>query len=120
MRTIIAGSRGLYDKKELLRALKLCGWTPTVVISGTARGVDQMGEAWAMEFGVPCEQFPANWERYGKRAGHIRNAEMADHAEALIALWDGASKGTKGMIDIARRRGLRVYVHKLWGDDDGS
>lgn len=113
MRTIIAGSRGCTDMRELLAALQSCGWAPTVVISGTARGADKLGEMWAADAGVPCERFPADWDRFGRSAGYRRNEQMADHAEALIALWDGASRGTKYMIDIATRKGLRVYVHLI-------
>lgn len=111
MKTIIAGSRDCTDKQELLTALANCKWKPTTVISGTARGADRLGEIWANEFNIPCELFPAEWDRYGKSAGYRRNEQMADNAEALIALWDGTSKGTKHMIDIAKHKGLRVYVH---------
>lgn len=111
MRTIIAGSRDCTDKRELSTALKNCGWVPTTVLSGAARGADRLGEMWAAECKVPCERFPANWDLYGKSAGYKRNEQMAGHAEALIALWDGKSKGTKHMIDIATHKGLRVYVH---------
>lgn len=111
MRTIIAGSRDCTDKRYLLAALAACGWIPTTVISGAARGADRLGEVWAAEFKVPCERFPADWDRYGKSAGYRRNEQMADNAEALIALWDGESRGTKHMIDIAKRKGLRVHVH---------
>lgn len=111
MRTIIAGSRGCVDKDELLTALAECGWKPTAVISGTARGAGRLGEAWANESGVPCERFHADWDRHGKSAGYRRNEQMADNAEALIALWDGLSRGTKHMIDISRRKGLKVHIH---------
>ena len=111
MRTIIAGSRGILHSGILTDALASCGWRPTVVLSGTARGADLLGEAWAKEHGVPCERFPAEWDQYGKSAGYKRNVQMAEQAEALIALWDGKSKGTKHMIDIARSKGLRVHTH---------
>jgi hypothetical protein len=113
MRTIIAGSRGCTDRNELISALEICGWVPTTVISGTANGPDQLGEMWAKEFNIPCERYPADWKTLGKSAGYIRNEQMAQNAESLIALWDGVSKGTKNMIDIARRKGLKVYVHLI-------
>lgn len=69
-----------------------------------------MGERYARERGFQLRRFPADWEQYGKSAGHIRNAKMADNADALIAFWDGESKGTKNMIDNARRKGLAVRV----------
>lgn len=111
MRTIIAGSRDIVNFNLLKEAITKCDWVPTVVISGTARGADQLGEDWAEENNIPVERFPANWELYGKRAGYIRNEQMADNAEALIALWDGASRGTWHMINIAKAKGLKVYVH---------
>ncbi len=114
-RVIIAGTRSFNDY-ELLRdscnnLLSEKQRTHTVaVISGTARGADQMGERYARERGFQLRRFPADWEQYGKSAGHIRNAKMADNADALIAFWDGESKGTKNMIDNARRKGLAVKV----------
>lgn len=114
-RVIIAGTRSFNDY-ELLRdscnnLLSEKQRTHTVVvISGTARGADQMGERYARERGFQLRRFPADWELYGKSAGHIRNAKMADNADALIAFWDGESKGTKNMIDNARRKGLAVRV----------
>lgn len=109
MRTIIAGSRSL-GHQEVALAMMHCGWWPTVVVSGTASGVDRAGEAWAKQYVVPVERYPAKWTLYGKSAGPIRNRQMADNAEALVAVWDGTSKGTKDMIDAARAKGLRVYV----------
>jgi hypothetical protein len=111
MRTIIAGSRGCTDMAALEEAMAVCGWRPTVILSGTARGVDRMGEEWANRNGISIERYPADWDQFGRSAGHRRNADMAARAEALVALWDGKSPGTKGMIDIARRQGLRVHVH---------
>lgn len=111
MRTIIAGSRDCTDKNELIVALSECNWIPTVVISGAAKGADRLGEIWAVESGVPVERFIADWNHYGKSAGYRRNVEMAENAEALIALWDESSRGTKHMIDVAKKKGLRVHVH---------
>jgi hypothetical protein len=111
MRTIIAGSRDITNYDVLLQAITKCGWVPTVVISGTARGADKLGEYFAAEFGLPCEKYPADWDKFGKSAGYKRNEQMAEVAEAVIALWDGESHGTKHMIDIATKKGLRVYVH---------
>ena len=114
-RVIIAGTRSFNDY-ELLRTscnnlLSEKQRTHTiVVISGTARGADQMGERYAKERGFQLRRFPADWEQYGKSAGHIRNAKMADNADALIAFWDGESNGTKNMIDNARRKGLAIRI----------
>lgn len=109
MRTIIAGSRSL-GFKAVSEAMEFCGWIPSVVISGCARGVDQAGEAWAKQHTIPIERYPADWS-LGKSAGYIRNSKMAEAADALIAVWDGQSRGTHHMIDIACNQGLKVYVH---------
>ena len=107
---IIAGGREFND--ELL--LKL--WADRIlavgdtIISGGARGADRLGEEYADNDGHPLEVYPADWDRYGKRAGYLRNEEMAKQADTLLAFWDGESKGTKHMIDIALREGLNVVV----------
>jgi len=80
------------------------------VVSGTARGADRVGEQFAERFGIELKRFPADWKRWGKSAGAIRNAEMAEYADALIAFWDGESKGTQHMIKVATKKGLEVSV----------
>jgi len=90
--------------------MKQVDWPITTVISGTAAGVDVHGERWAEEQGIPVEKYPADWNKHGKSAGHIRNAEMADVADALVAIWDGESRGTKGMIELALKKGLSLYI----------
>jgi hypothetical protein len=110
MKTIIAGSREGFTIKDVRKACKDSGFTITEVVSGAARGVDRLGEQWAKENNVPIKQFFPDWDGLGKKAGHVRNREMGDYADALVALWDGESKGTKGMIDYAKSKGLSYYV----------
>ena len=111
MRTIIAGSRGVKSVRIIEAALRHCGWTPTVVISGTCEdSPDVLGERWAEQRGILIERYPADWNRFGRRAGMLRNSHMAYVGEALVAIWDGKSPGTKQMIEAARRRKLRVFV----------
>jgi hypothetical protein len=117
VKTIIAGSRTCKDLRALETAIASCGWTPTLVLSGTAQGADKLGEVWAIRNGVSVERYPANWSAEGKKAGYLRNALMASKADALIALWDGESRGTQHMINLARRMGLRVHVHRTDGTD---
>ena len=112
---IIAGTRTFADYDLLCRKCDeiLHGKALThsvVIVSGTARGADQLGERYAAERGYQVRRFPADWDRHGKAAGPIRNAEMADNANMLIAFWDGVSRGTKNMIDTAKNRGLEVHV----------
>ncbi len=112
MRTIIAGSRSITDPHVLDRALRRCGWQPTVVLSGCAQGADRLGEQWANYNHIPIERYPADWDGKGKVAGHVRNLQMAENADALIALWDNVSRGTKDMIRIATKSGLRLHVEQ--------
>lgn len=114
-RVIIAGTRSFNNYEQLrdscnsLLSEKQRTHT-VVVISGTARGADQMGERYARERGFQLRRFPADWEQYGKSAGYIRNADMANNADALIAFWDGQSKGTLNMIETAKKKGLAVRI----------
>ncbi len=101
MRTIIAGSRSITEYKHVLKAVAESGINITQVVSGTAKGVDLLGEKFAQEHGISVVRFPADWNKYGNRAGYLRNMEMAGNADALIAVYDGTSRGTQHMIDIA-------------------
>lgn len=128
LRIIVAGSRNFQDynmlKSVLLKILIylkknniFTDKNQIEFISGTARGADQLSEQFAKQFGYDVKRFPADWT-LGKRAGYIRNEQMAKYAVAegskglLVAFWDGESKGTKHMIDLARKHGLAVRVVK--------
>lgn len=111
MRVIIAGSRTIEDYGVVLKAIEASGFEITRVISGHAKGVDRIGESYAYFKKIPCDVFEANWSQNGRAAGVIRNREMADNAEALIAVWDGFSKGTLNMIEIARNKGLKIFIY---------
>ena len=82
------------------------------IVSGTARGADQLGERYAREKGFSIKRFPADWS-LGKVAGYLRNKEMAEYANGLVAFWDGKSRGTKMMIDLAKEHGLSIRVVKF-------
>ena len=114
-RVIIAGSREFGDYTLLCEKCDglLCQKQEThqiIIISGTARGVDQLGERYAHERGYVVERYPADWGHDGKAAGPIRNARMAKVADALIVFWNGKSRGTANMIDIARQKSLPYRV----------
>ena len=131
IRAIIAGSRSVTDYRVVERAVKESGWADdiAVVVSGGARGVDRLGERWADAHLREVDPFPARWDglshpravikvrpdgsRYNVMAGLIRNREMAENADLLIAIWDGKSKGTKNMIFEARDVGIPVYIHRV-------
>lgn len=113
-RVIIAGGRDFDDFRLLCKVCMhmLQNKTNVEIVSGTANGADKLGEKFAEYMGYPIKRFPANWDEFGKAAGHIRNKEMAEYGDALIAFWDGESKGTGGMIGEAEKRNLKVKVQK--------
>lgn len=117
MKLIIAGSRSITDYTILCDCISRSDFSISEVVSGCARGVDTLGERWAIEHSIPIHKFPANWGRFGRAAGMYRNAEMADYADAAIILWDGESRGTLDMIDKMRRLGKPVEVW-MW-DGEG-
>lgn len=80
------------------------------IVSGTARGADELGERYAKARGYALKQFPADWDTFGKGAGYRRNSQMADYAEACVVFWDEKSRGTKHMIDLAEKTGLLLRV----------
>ena len=115
MKVIIAGSRDVTDYDVLLMAIAKSGFNITEVVSGTANGADKLGERYAKNNGIPVDRYLADWKKHGKRAGYLRNEEMADcsGADGLIALWKDKSRGTGHMIDLAMDRGLQVCVEKI-------
>jgi hypothetical protein len=113
MKVIIAGSRTITDYALLMQAVVQSEFEITTVVSGMARGVDSLGITYAELHRLPLWQYPADWSRYGRAAGIQRNKKMAMVADALIAVWDGQSRGTKNMIDEATRKGLRVFVLRV-------
>ena len=78
-------------------------------VTGTAKGADQIPYFYE-KLGFPIKEFPADWKRYGRSAGYKRNEEMAIYSDMLIAFWDDKSKGTKNMIDLAKKYGLKIVI----------
>jgi hypothetical protein len=113
MKVIIAGSRSITDYKTVESAIKESKFEITEIISGGARGVDKLGELYAVNNNIKLTIMKADWDKHGKSAGYIRNQEMSEIAEAVIILWDGASKGTKNMLEVSIKKGLKSYVKKL-------
>ena len=131
MKVIIAGGRFFNDYDLLFRYCEkiLSNQKEIEIVSGCAKGADKLGERYAKQKGYPIKEFPADWynlndpciikiNKFGKKynalAGHNRNKEMAEYADSLIAFWDGESKGTKDMIDLAKKYKLnsRIYNYK--------
>lgn len=120
IRVIIAGSRDFNNyellEKHLNKFVKEHPNNKITIISGAARGTDQLGERYAREKCILLKRFPANWEQFGKRAGYIRNIQMLDYIDAstcdsyVFTFWDGKSKGTKQMIDSAKKRNIPYQI----------
>ena len=112
-RVIIAGTRTFDDYslfREYADAMLLQVDDSIEIVSGGARGADTLGERYAREKGYSLHVFPADWTQYGRKAGPMRNRQMAEYADALLVYWDGKSRGTKNMIEEAKARGLKIGV----------
>lgn len=110
MKILICGSRDINDPALVSRAVSQSGMTPTQIISGGARGVDRLAKEFAASRGIEFTEYLADWDRYGKRAGFMRNCVMVGTADAVIAIWDGKSRGTKHSISYATSQGKRVFI----------
>jgi hypothetical protein len=116
---LVSGSRTILDapwaEARIEQALADWGLTPAdvaLVVNGNAVGVDTLARKWAAAKGLPVKLFKPDWAKHGKGAGFVRNSEMLKEATHVVALWDGASHGTKAVIDGAKAQGkpLCVYV----------
>lgn len=114
MKVIIAGGRDFTEFELLYSSCKTILENKDVeeIVSGCAKGADRAGELYAEFHKIPIKKFPAEWDKYGKSAGYRRNKDMAEYADVLIAFWNGESKGTKHMIDLATANKLEVHIIK--------
>jgi hypothetical protein len=113
MKLIIAGGRDITDYSLVLSALAESGFQPTEIVSGMAPGVDTLAIQYANENNLPLKEFYAQWHLFGRSAGPRRNRQMAEYGDALLAIWDGESRGTKNMIEEATKRNLQVYIKRI-------
>ena len=108
MKVAIIGSRGFTDYELVKKTLKPLGIT--LIISGGAAGADTLGEKYAKENGIETLIFKPDWKTYGKIAGFLRNTDIVEASELVIAFWDGTSKGTKDSIDKANKLDKKVLI----------
>lgn len=111
MKIMVTGSRG-WKHVGLIRRL-LTQLRPTLIIHGDCKqGADAMADTIATSMGIPVKKYPAQWETYGKSAGFIRNTEMIvkEQPEAVVAFWDGSSRGTEHAIKEAEKLGVTVLI----------
>jgi len=116
MKVIVAGTRTITDTALVAEAIQASRFHITELVSGHCHGVDQLGEAWAAENRIPVKLFPFRSD-LGKAGGPIRNTQMAKYADALIAVWDGKSRGTADMVRKAFKYGCHVYQLRITNYD---
>ena len=114
-RVVIAGCRDYENYEQAKEFIDIClsnvrKENEIIIVSGGARGADAIGERYAKENGFAVEKYPADWEKYGKSAGPIRNKQMAEISDYVICFWNEKSKGTKSMIDFAKKLNKPVKI----------
>ena len=118
MRYIVAGGRDFNDADRLNTVLTrfVEGHDLQTIISGCAKGADTLGMRFATRYCdglvIGLDEYPADWATYNKAAGRIRNQQMAQEADGLIAFWNGRSRGTKHMIECATRCNLEIHIYR--------
>lgn len=117
VKVIVAGLRSFNDydlfKSKIEKTIIDNEINITEIVSGGASGVDSMAERYANENGISVKVFQADWKKYGRGAGPLRNKKMAEYVGekgALVAFWDYKSKGTGSMIKIAEKMNLNIYI----------
>jgi hypothetical protein len=106
----IIGSRDFDDYLLMKKELEFFIPKIQMIISGGARGADKLSERLAAEFNIPIKIYEAEWDKYGKRAGYIRNELIINDCDAVIAFWDGKSKGTKHSLDLANKQNKATKI----------
>jgi hypothetical protein len=112
MKIAIVGSRSFNDydllKESILSKVRI--EEIDMMVSGGADGADSLGELFAKLNNIPTKIYRPNWNKYGKKAGIIRNEYIIEYSDIIFAFWDGESKGTKNSIDIAQRKGKELNI----------
>lgn len=127
MRILVCGGRDFGDGDRVVAELHdlqvwgdLTGNPVEVVIHGKARGADTLADKAAGLLNIPTEVYPAEWDKYGKRAGYIRNQQMLDEGKPDLVVAFPGGRGTAMMVDIARKAGVKVREVKYGSNEEGS
>ncbi len=115
---VVAGCRYYTKYEDAKEFIDLCisrikNKYTLVFVSGGCSGADSLGERYARENEYKTEIYPADWRKYGKYAGPKRNEELSSIGDYFICFWDGKSKGTKSMINYARKTGKPVKIKMI-------
>lgn len=108
----VVGSRGFDDYNKMKKILD--GFDIKLIVSGGAKGADSLAERYAVENDIETIIFEPEWNKYGMKAGYLRNIKIVDSADIIIAFWDGESKGTLHSINWAKKtkKGIRLVLYK--------
>lgn len=109
LRLAVVGSRTFHDYKLMSEILQW--YDIKEIVSGGAVGADSLARRYARENDIPLREFPAQWEKHGKKAGFVRNEMIVDACDEVVAFWDGKSRGTKHTIDFAEKKNKPVSVY---------
>lgn len=117
-RVVVAGCRDYDNYDEAKAYIDIClsdirKRNEIIIVLGGAKGADSLGERYAEENGFKVEKYPADWVRYGISAGPRRNRQMAEISDYVICFWDGESRGTRSMIESARKFGKPVKIKRI-------
>jgi hypothetical protein len=101
LKVAVIGGRDFNDYEKLKQTLEI--FPITIIVSGGARGADQLSERYAKEKGIPTEIYLPEWDLFGKKAGFMRNTTIIENSELVVAFWDSKSKGTRDSIGKANK-----------------
>ena len=113
---VVAGGRTYTNTGMVFICLEKIVQKGDVIISGHAKGVDMMGELYAQKNNLACEIYPAEWDKYGRSAGPRRNEQMAQIADKVVVFWDFKSRGTKNMVDMAKKYKKELFIFDYFGN----
>jgi hypothetical protein len=108
MKFAVVGSRNITDYEYVVNILKQ--YEISHIVSGGANGIDSMAEQYANEHNIPTTIYKPDWKKYGRGAGFVRNKQIIDDSDCVIAIWDGVSKGTKNSIDHAKKQNKQLFI----------
>jgi hypothetical protein len=117
IKILICGSRSFTDENyfnkyltHFFNYIKSKTDEELIIVSGKAKGPDSFAIDFAIKNNIKLEEYPADWDKYGKSAGFIRNKEMVSVSNITIAFFDGISKGTKDSIELSEKKGIPVFI----------
>lgn len=113
MKLAVVGTRTFHDYLKAEAILREYDGKVSEIISGGAQGADRLAEIYAKEYQIPIRIFKADWKTYGKRAGPMRNKQIVEEADEVVAFWDGTSRGTLSTIEYAREKGIPIQIVRI-------